>query len=223
MLTKTAYTVSTDLLQQAIDCLPNNDFRLAINQPTGNFFYDPWEIKPEYKDTVWNILYQSLPTTAGEARIVNLAPGTCYQVHADIDDRYHLNVGGEECYLIDLDNKEMHKLSSDGIWYEMDAGRLHTAANFGRRQRIQLVVRKLLINPDFDNAVSIRITSSGYSKDDARFVFDNTLSNWLNLANKQNYIKDFKFGSNEVTFKIDETQLDELRAHATTGFHIEVL
>jgi hypothetical protein len=223
MLTKTIYTAPILLIQQAVDHLPNDDFRSTINQPTGNFFYDPWELKEEYKGTIWEAIYCSLPIAVGEARIVNLAPSTCYQTHADIDNRYHLNISGEACYLIDLNNKEMHQLSTDGIWYEMDAGRLHTATNFGRLARIQMVVRKLLVNPVLDNAVSIKITSSGYSKDDARFIFDNTLSNWLNSANKQGHIQDFKFGSNEVTFKIDQTQLADLQSRATTGFHIEVL
>ncbi len=223
MLTKTTYTIPVDILHQAADCLPNDTFRSTINQPTGNFFYDPWELKEEYKGTVWETIYQSLPVTVGEARIVNLAPATCYQTHADIDDRYHLNISGEECYLIDLDSKEMHKLSTDGIWYEMDAGRLHSATNFGRLLRTQIVIRKLLVNPTLEDADSIKITSSGYSKDDARFIFDNTLSNWLNSANKQGHIKDFKFGSNEVTFKLSQTVLDDLKAHAAIGFHIETL
>lgn len=223
MLTTTTYTVPIDLLPNAVNCLPNDDFRSTINQPTGNFFYDPWELKEEYKGTIWETIYCSLPFAVGEARIVNLAPATCYQTHADIDNRYHLNISGEACYLIDLDNKEMHELSADGIWYEMDAGRLHTAANFGRLARIQMVVRKLLINPVLDNAVRVKITSSGYSKDDARFIFDNTLSNWLNRANKNGHIQDFKFGSNEVTFKLEPTKLDSLQAAATAGFHIEIL
>jgi hypothetical protein len=223
MLTKTTYTVPVDLLHQAVDCLPTDDFRLTINQPTGNFFYDPWKLKEEYKGTVWETLYQSIPIVAGETRIINLAPATCYQSHADIDDRYHLNLSGEACYLIDLANKEMHLLSTDGVWYEMDAGRLHTAANFGRLSRIQLVVRKLLDNPQIDDAVNIKITSSGYSKDDARFVFDNTLSSWLNFANKRGHIKDFRFGSNEVTFKLKQTEINELKEHATKGIYIEIL
>jgi hypothetical protein len=126
-------------------------------------------------------------------------------------------------YLIDLDNEEMHQLSTDGIWYEMDAGRLHTATNFGRLARIQMVVRKLLVNPVLDNAVSVKITSSGYSKDDARFIFDNTLSGWLNSANKKGLIQDFKFGSNEVTFSTLHSAVNDLLENKTTGFNIEIL
>jgi len=145
MLTPTNYIVNTKLFQEACQTAPENwGGRTTINKPTGNFFYDPWELKDEYKGTVWQTLYDSLPVTKGEARIIVLGPGQAYQSHADIDDRYHLNILGDESFLIDLMREQMHKLNQDGIWYDMDAGFLHTAANFGRRARVQLVIRKLL-------------------------------------------------------------------------------
>jgi hypothetical protein len=53
MLHQTYYTVSKELMQEARSALPNIDSRLAINQPTGKFFSDPWETKSEFKGTVW--------------------------------------------------------------------------------------------------------------------------------------------------------------------------
>ena len=144
MLTPTNYTVESILFQEACRSLPNEVMKTTINKPTGNFFYDPWILKDEYKGTVWETLYNSLPVVKGEARIIILDPRQCYQVHADIDDRYHLNILGDNSYLIDLVRDIMHPLAQDGIWYDMDASFLHTATNFGRRARVQLVVRKLL-------------------------------------------------------------------------------
>ncbi len=144
MLTPTNYTVDTHLFQKALNHLPSGEMKTTINQPTGNFFYDSWILKDEYKGTVWETLYDSLPVIKGEARIIILDPGHCYQTHADIDDRYHLNILGDNSYLINLVQETMYPLSQDGIWYDMDASFLHTATNFGRKARVQLVVRKLL-------------------------------------------------------------------------------
>jgi hypothetical protein len=223
MLTKTSYTVPIDLLSTAVEHLPNDDFRSTINQPTGNFFYDPWEIKPEYKGTVWELLYSSLPFATGEARIINLAPATCYQSHADIDDRYHLNLVGENCYLIDFDSGQLHQLTTDGIWYTMDAGKLHSAANFGRLRRTQLVVRKLLTTNLLKVPVKVKLTSSGLSKDDTRFMFDQTVSGWLNRANKQGLISNFEFNHGEVLFEIEQDSICKLKSILIKEFNLEII
>jgi hypothetical protein len=181
-----------------------------INEPIGDFFYDPWQIKDEYKDTVWADILATLDMPVGQARIIILPPKISYQTHADIDDRYHLNISGENCYLIDFNDSQLHKLVQDGSWYEMDAGRLHTASNFGRCHRVQLVVRKLLKNKLLTDPVAIKLTSRGLDKDDARFIFDNTVSSWLNRANKSGIITNFKFATNEVNFTIERLQLPNL-------------
>jgi len=121
MLKPTNFTVDTHLFQKACTLLPAEGMKTSINQPTGNFFYDPWILKEEYKGTVWETLYNSLPVSKGESRIIILDPGQCYQIHADIDDRYHLNILGDNSYLINLVQETMHPLTQDGIWYDMDA------------------------------------------------------------------------------------------------------
>ena len=40
--------------------------------------------------------------------------------------------------------------------------------------------------------------------------FDNTISPWLNLANKNGTISNFKFDGNEVSFNIDPGSLESL-------------
>lgn len=224
MLTQLSYSVPPELMSLAgYDTLPTDDFRYTINQPTGSFFYDPWEIKPEHKDTVWGKILNTLPLPIGEARIVVLKPGTCYQNHADIDDRYHLNIIGEQCYLIDFDNDHLTQITTDGKWYEMDAGRIHSAGNFGRLDRIQLVVRKLLDKVELADPVAVRLTSIGMTKEDTRYMFDQTVSNWLNYANKQQVIANFEFTHGVVSFDVERNQLENLQNILIKEFRLEVL
>ena len=219
MLIKTHYTVDTALFQETCHSLPEHEMKTTINQPTGNFFYDPWILKDEYKDTVWETLYNSLPVVKGEARIIILDPGQCYQSHADIDDRYHLNIQGDTCFLIDLIHEQMHKLVQDGIWYDMDASSHHTAANFGKSVRIQLVIRKLLKQNHIVDPVTITITSRLETQ--SRYVFDNHISPWLNLANKHGVITDFEYSLAHVRFKIERSQLDSLKSYLPEEFILE--
>ena len=211
MLTPTNYTVNSNLFQEACSQLPEEGMRTTINQPTGNFFYDPWILKDEYTGTVWETLYNSLPVTKGEARIIILDPNQCYQRHSDIDDRYHLNILGENSYLIDLVRETMYPLSQDGVWYDMDASFLHTAANFGRLARIQLVIRKLLKKNKLVNPIKVSLTTTMLNADHARHIFDNTVSPWLNEANKAGYIANFSYSSIFVKFDIEQDKLDSLK------------
>ena len=222
MLTKTTYTVSQELINKALSELPQIDFRHTINQPTGDFFYDPWTVKEEFKNTVWEELIKELPNI-GEARIIDLGYGKCYQAHADIDDRYHLTLHTDNSYLIDLDNDEMHKLKSDGVWHDMNAGKLHSAVNFGYKNRIELVVRKLLKKNKLNDPIKVNMKYIGSDKDTARFKFDNLFSPWLNYANKQGIISDFSFQHNDVNFKIEKSKLQELKNISTEEFKINEL
>jgi len=220
MLSKTNYTVDPSLFQEACHSLPSQDMKTTINQPTGNFFYDHWVIKDEYKGTVWETLYNSLPISKGEARIIILDPARCYQRHADIDDRYHLNLLGEECYLIDLVREQMFPLEQDGIWYNMNAGFLHTATNFGRRARIQLVVRHLLKPNKLIDPVAVTLSTNIANTDDARFLFDNHLSPWFNEANKLGFINTFANTSVGITFNIERSKLESLKNVLPAEFKI---
>ena len=220
MLTRTHYTVDTSLFQEACYHLPKHGMKTTINQPTGDFFYDPWIIKDEYKGTVWETLYNSLPVSKGEARIIILDPAHCYQIHADIDDRYHLNILGEECYLMDLVREQMFRLEQDGSWYDMDAGFLHTATNFGRRARVQLVVRKLLKKNKLEHPVEVSLSTTIANTDDARFLFDSHISPWLNSANKNGYISNFSYSSPFVKFNIEQDKLESLKNYLPGEFKI---
>lgn len=220
MLKKTSYQVPKELIEKAASQLPSDDFRYTINKPTNRFFYDPWEVKDEFKNTVWGEILASLQIPVGEARIIILDPGKCYQAHADLDDRFHLNVLSDEAYLIDLENSEMHLLSTDGSWYSMDAGRRHTAMNVGRTTRIQLVVRQLLKNSKLTDPTAVKITFDDISPDHARFVFDQTLSPILNRFNKLGIMNDFEYSSTFVKLNLESDFVTTLKAVLPKNFKL---
>ena len=191
-----------------------------LTQQTGDFFYDPWELKPEFENTYWENIWKSLPGEKGQARIIVLESPSCYTQHADIDDRYHLNLFGDEDYLIDLGSRLMHKLEKDGTWYEMDAGRLHTAISIGEHFRMQLVVRKLLKRNALEDPVSAIITVGGTNP---RYHFDNKLSPWLNRANKRGIINSFQRDGGTVYFNIEQEYIPELQELIPNEFKFEII
>jgi hypothetical protein len=220
MLRATNHSVDTNLLKHALSNCHTDQFKLSLNMPTGDFFYDPWVIKPEFKNTVWEEILTSLPYDQGEARIITLKPGTSYCCHADADDRWHLNLQSEYGFICDLDQLTMYKLSTDGYWYDMDAGRRHTAANFGSVDRIQLVVRQLLKKNILAEPVSVKIVTKTNAVD-FRYQFDNTISLWLNNANKKGIISNFKFIDGEVSFNVERQHLESLNLIVPKIFEVE--
>jgi len=218
MLYRTDYTTK----------LPKFDFtsdvkKLILNEPTGNFFYDPWKIKKEYEHTPWQDILDSLPFQKGEARLIKMKYGTTYMAHADIDDRWHLSLQGDESYLIDLDNNEMHLLEQDGYWYSMDAGRIHVAANFGSIDRYQLVVRKLLNKNELDTPVYVKVTAIEVPFN-IRYLFDKSFSVILNKLNKSGSITEFKQESEvSISFKIEQSALPTINnCISSCGFKTKV-
>ena len=212
MISNTSLTIDPSLINEAINDLPNTavDLKSILNHPTGDFFYKPWCLKPYYEGTVWEKILKTLPMNIGEARIIRLEPEKSYVTHADIDDRYHLNLQGEYCYLIDLENENMYQCKCDGRWYDMDAGLLHTASNFGNSPRIQLVVRKLLLPNVLNDPIEIEIVPNSTDQDDVRYAFDSKLSPWLNRANKRGIINNFSYKNKSVKFNIEKKLFNEL-------------
>lgn len=222
MLETTNYTVPQELLQEAIESIPDIDSRLALNQPSGRFFNDPWEIKPEFKGTVWERILSILDEPKGEARLIRLPQGTCYVSHADIDDRWHLTLTGNNAYLIDLENQKMYQTSEFGRWYSMDAGIKHTAANFGSCDRVQLVVRKLLPAPNIKIPKNVIITLKNVVVE-RRFIFDDVISPWLNYAYKKGIVADFKGEDLVATMTVEEEYIDELQELIRDYFNLTIL
>lgn len=206
MLRKTDYTVDLDLIESVC----NDVFSLGkhtLTKPTGDFFYDAWKIKDEYRDTAWENIMCQLDVPWGEARLIVMESPSCYTQHADIDDRYHLNISGDVDFLVDTESKTMFPLKRDGVWYEMDAGILHSAVTMGEHVRAQLVVRKLLIKNYIKDPIRVIINIKG---ENPRYKFDNSLSQWLNRANKKGIINKFAHSNTNVEFDIDINYKNEL-------------
>lgn len=198
MIKDTGYSISNSLINQALQDFDENG-KYDISMPTGDFFYDPWVLKDEYQNTPWEEIWNSLPLDKGQTRVISLESGTCYFQHSDIDDRYHLNLSGEEAFLIDLKTQEMHECKNNGKWYEMDAGKIHSAVNFGYKSRYQLVSRKLLSHHQLTEATSVLMTIKKPIPYNARYLFDNFWSPLLNLWAKNGLLDYFK--------RIDETSI----------------
>lgn len=196
--------VPPDLISKALHELPNFNFRITLNEPSGNFFYDPWTIKEEFKNTVWEQLLQTLPYAHGEARIVSLSPKECYASHTDIDNRWHLALTNENSFLIDLEIQKMYSCNI-GCWYSMNAGVDHTAANFGNSNRVHLLVRQLLTNSKLIDPVEYFIEANKTDLVPHRFIFDKIYSPILNKLNVEGKLRDFERTEYSVRFKTEKT------------------
>jgi hypothetical protein len=202
MINKTEWYIPSELLEEAISTLPSIDYRLTLNEPTGRFFYDKWKVKEEFVGTVWDKILNSLPYEKGEARLIKLDPGTTYMSHADLDDRWHMSLTGNQSYLINLSDDIMYKLDIDGYWHSMNAGKLHVAANFGEIPRVQLVVRQLLKQPKYtSDFVQLKIIPA-IERFDSRYQFDKTISPWLNQHIKTGDISDLSVENGIVSMKL---------------------
>lgn len=215
MITATEHKVNQNIIHQIAKI--NFEGKLSVNKPTGNFFYDPWELLDEYKNSAIDIAISSLGIPVGETRLIKLKSGNCYFSHSDIDDRYHLNISGDCSALVNLDTQENFFLSTDGVWYFMDAGPRHSAVNFGQFPRIQLVVRKLLKKNSLEKPVTLFVEPQGTN---ARFVFDNTISPWLNRAVKQSKINNFYSNGKSITVDVDDKYLDEFLTVCPKNFTV---
>jgi hypothetical protein len=222
MFKDTNISVNPDLVNKAANLIPNIDFRLSLNTPSGSFFYDPWVIKDEFKNTVWEEILNTLPYDKGEARLIKLDPGTCYVGHSDIDDRWHLSIVALDSFLIDLDTTSMFKTEVDYSWHYINAGPKHSAANFGNKPRIQLVVRKLLTKGKISNPVNIRITLKKVIEE-RRYVFDSIISPLLNKYNKEGLIDNFKPEDLKVELTTDKSVILELKNHIKEYFNLEII
>jgi hypothetical protein len=209
MIFLTPYSVDQTLIKDAVASIGSFDHKQTLNVPSGDFFYDSWSLKEEFINTPWQKILDSIKEPIGEARIITLESGTNYYSHSDIDDRWHLSLDGNQSFLIDLEDKTMFETVQDGQWYFMNAGKLHTAANFGQVPRRQLVVRNLLKRNTLVDPITIEITKAEETFD-YRYQFDHRISPWLNMANKRGYISNFSYSPDKVVLSIEKTKLDEL-------------
>jgi len=222
MIFLTPYSVDQTLIKDAVASIGSFDHKQTLNVPSGDFFYDSWSLKEEFINTPWQKILDSIKEPIGEARIITLESGTNYYSHSDIDDRWHLSLDGNQSFLIDLEDKTMFETVQDGQWYFMNAGKLHTAANFGQVPRRQLVVRNLLKRNILVDPVTIEITKAEETFD-YRYQFDHRISPWLNTANKHGYISNFSYNLDKVILSIEKTKLDELLVLLENLFRAKII
>jgi hypothetical protein len=221
MINITMWQCPKELIEKAIIEHPIAGSRTALNTPTGDFFYDKWKIKDEFKGTAWEEVLKTLPYTIGEARVITLEPNQSYMAHADIDNRWHLNLTGRHSYLVDLDSQKMYKQNNDGHWRYMFADKIHTAGNYGSTPRKQLVVREPLKHSRYTNLTSVEITPA-QDIFDYRYQFDNLISPWLNRKNQEGTLDDFVYKETFVSFKVAEHVFDELSEFSRKIFNVNV-
>lgn len=220
MLKKMQYTISTDILTKAASCLPDIDFKISINKPTNRFFYDAWVLRDEFFGTIWEEIYNSIPLIKGEARIIKLDTTQSYTCHGDVDDRYHLSiVSNAKSYLVDLENDILYKTVTDGFWYNMDAGILHSAVNFNDQPRYQLVIRQLLNENILVDPVKVKLVPN-CDRYDHRFIFDQFVSPWLNRANKLGIINEFISTQLDCSFSVERAHISNLELILPKQFSI---
>lgn len=221
MITQTNYFVNDSIRKDLESADIDVVFKLPLNEPTGDFFYDPWTIKEQYKGTIWDKLVSTLPSHIGEARLIKLEPGQAYRSHADIDDRYHFNIQGERSFVIYTDANLIYPQEESSYWADMNAGEIHSAVNTGRIDRIQLVVRKLLNKNVLTDPLHVTMTIKDLNPD-YRYVFDELYSPWLNAANKNNIVNRFTYNNDCVSFNIESGHLEEFKLIESSYFNIAI-
>ena len=219
MIITTEWGCHLYLIDQALKELPVVDEVVTLNKSSGSFFYDPWVIKDEYRGSAWEHVLNTLPGPIGEARIITLEPGESYMAHADIDNRWHLNLTGERSYLVDLDQNRMWPCEKDGRWMYMFTSRIHSASNYGSIPRRQLVVRELLKHSTRKNIIKVSIEPA-YDQHDYRYKFDNLVSPWLNKKNQDYELDNFSHNGRIATFNMLVSLKDELDRLITSDFKV---
>lgn len=230
MFTPTDIQVNADQLLQSLNHQQFSQdrfdamWKMDINQPQSSFYYDAWQLKPEYQTPAWLSLFDQLGSV-GQAKIVSIPPGTSYHAHADIEDRYHITLQSDHSYLIDLETQQMHATRVDNVCYHMDTARIHTAVNFGYQDRIQLVVRQLLNRPRLNHVSHVHIRPRVLDQPhNQRHLFDQHILVWLNTANKRQIIDNFdpKGEDVEIEFDLESHHVKELQHQISLcGFDID--
>ena len=187
-------------------------FKLDLNLPTGNFYYDPWQLKPQYEHTeVARVL--DLLAPVGQVKIVSIPPGQCYLAHSDVEDRYHVTLQSEHSYVLDITQQQSYECRVDNRVYLMNTAQLHTVMNAGYVPRIQLVIRRLLTRHTLQDPIHIHIEATE-APHNLRQQWDNHILVWCNLAHKQGIMTDFDPMNSEarVQFRMESDHLDSLRS-----------
>jgi hypothetical protein len=78
-----------------------------------------------------------------------------------------------------------------------------------------LLKQNKLIDP-----IEVSLSPTISNTDDARFIFDNTLSPWLNAANKNEFINNFDYSPVGIKFNIEKNKLDSFKSIIPAEFRL---
>ena len=100
-------------------------------------------LNAEFRGTAVEELLAKLPFLYGRARIMLMRPKSCLSIHVDRGLRYHYAIDtSPDCFLVEVEGSttRLHHVPADGVLYEMDAFRTHSAMNTGKCMRIHIVI-----------------------------------------------------------------------------------
>ncbi len=207
------------IIDQCKDLAWDNN-RSYLNSTDGNLLSGKYQIKEELKDTPLGNLLESLGDI-GEARLLKLESGETYTAHTDPDDRLHLVIETNPyCYIINLDNQQMHHFPVDGKLILMDTSVTHVAVNFGGRPRIHLNIRIKL--PKFQlPGYRIKVLGGDYDWKQELYI---KMMGFLNQSIKQGTVQGIeKVNERELLLNCDQSVLDFIKADVESkGFDIEI-
>jgi len=105
----------------------------------------------------------------------------------------------------------MYRLDDRSKWYNLDASYRHSAVNFGRVDRLQLVVRQLFARKTVGTVDIINITLRPNGPEEKyRYYFDDSASQWINRKIKEGVLDNFSHVGLECTFTLMAQYVTEL-------------
>ena len=90
------------------------------------------EFVPEFKNTYFHHLYQTLPIPIGRMRLMKLPPKRCLSLHVDRARRWHIAMITNPAVFFFFDTPtgyKIHQIPADGWGYYIDAFVPHTVFN----------------------------------------------------------------------------------------------
>lgn len=208
MIERTLLQFDIEPIIEQVKQLSMTSRSLVLNETKGNILSGDYTTKPEFVDTPLGYVLECMGDI-GEARLLRLDTQETYTAHTDPDDRYHLNIiSNEHSYLIDLETNTMHSLPVDGYIYYMDTSVVHTAVNFGSRERIHLNVRARMPKCH-DNPRHIKFVGGDF---DWKYSLYYDLMKFLNLAVKMKDVTGLeKINDREILINCDDITLEQIR------------
>jgi hypothetical protein len=225
LITDTGIIISNEDMEELQDLFlldPSNNIPCS-NDSKGDRYYREMELFDKYKGTVVERYVKSLNRKLSKVCVIIQEPGDTYPIHADIDDRFHLNLQSDNAYFIDFKTNISIPIETDRKVYLMNTGGLHSAVNFGLKRRLQIGATISLEYHNLKSPMSVNIHYNGKNKN-YDYFYNFYVMPWLNLANKNKLINNYvKPKDSNLFVDIEEEQLESLKNAAGDNFEIIML